>query len=201
MADNYQVKDAAAATLTFRAAEESSIKIPIVRSDSTGPQKLHLPRYLDTNGDGTGTKNANGNYSGGATDFYIQPPASTIYRIARLIVSVEDTSGFSAAEYGNTGSALSNVIHIETQDGGGTIVDYDNGVPIKTNAEWGRVCYDADLKTWGAGNELLLVRWTYTKSGSFIRLDGDSSEKFVVTLNDDLTGLISHYFLVQGYIE
>ena len=62
----------------------------------------NISRFLDTNGNGTGTKNANGNYSGAAEIFYIQPPAGSRYQINRLIVEVEDAAGMIATEYGSS---------------------------------------------------------------------------------------------------
>lgn len=151
-------------------------------------------RYLDTNGDGTGTKNANGNYSSAAETFYIDGPLT----ITRMIVSVEDTGGMQAEEYGNLGTALTNGITIDIDSGGldNELVDLTDGEPIKTNAGWGQLCYDVDLKSWGAGDDLLVVRWTFDKSGAPIKLGDD--DRLEITLNDDFSGLIGHYFLVQG---
>ena len=165
------------------------------------PVNTMLCRYLDTAGDGSGTKNANGNYSAAEEVFYIQPPASTIYRIARMIVSAEDASTMQAQEYGNLGAALGTGIEVRVQNDSGTVIDLTDSATVQTNAHWGRLCYDADVKSWGAGNELLVVRWTFAKSGVPLRLDGDANERLEVVLNDDLRGLISHYFLVQGYTE
>ena len=158
-------------------------------------------RFADTNGDGTGTKNANGDYSSAADIFYIRPPAATVYRVHRMLISYEDTSGMIAAEYGNLAAALTNGITIRVQDDDGTISDMTDGVPVKTNAEWGRMCFDADVKTWGSGNELFVARWTFAKSGAAVVLDGGLNQRLEVVLNDDLRGLISHYFLLQGNIE
>ncbi len=153
-------------------------------------------RYLDTNGDGTGTKNANGDYSGAADEFFIT--ADSPCEIHRMVIEIEDTSGFAAAEYGNLGTNLTNGVKVSVDDHlGNELVDLVDGLNVTTNAEWARLCYDADLKTWGAGNEFLMVRWTFARSGQPITLtDGD---KLIVTLNDNLSGLVSHYFMVQGY--
>ena len=158
-----------------------------------------ISRFLDTNGDGSGTKNANGDYSGtglGEEIFWFDPESQYV-DIARMIVTLEDTSGFQAQEYGNLGGALTNGIQARIQDDTGTIVDLTDSETIKTNAGWTAFCYDADVKTWGAGNELLTVRWTFSKSGQFIKLHGD--QRFEIVLNDDFSGLIGHYFLVQGH--
>jgi hypothetical protein len=180
-----------------------SVQVPqYVRSvDSAGPQRTLLSRFLDTNGDGSGTKNANGNYSAAEEIFYIQPGAAQVFRIARMLVTIEDTNGMSATDYGNITSGLSTGVEIRVQDDSGTLVDLTDGLPVTNNAGWGSFCYDVDLKTWSTGNELLLVRWTFTKSGQYIRLRGANNERLEVVLNDQLTGLVGHYFLVQGYIE
>lgn len=164
-----------------------------------GTPRLMFSRYADTDGDGSGTKNANGDYSGGEEIFYIQPPADESFYVSRLIVSIEDASGFSAAEYGNLAAALSTGVEVRVQDDAGTIIDLTDALPVKTNAGWGALCYDVDLKTWGQGNELLVVRWTFSKSGQFIKLNGDDGERLEIVLNDDLDGLVGHRFLLQGY--
>ncbi len=158
-----------------------------------------LYRYLDTNGNGTGTKQATGNYATVSDIFYIQPPAAVDYFITRLVIGVEDTTGMQAEEYGNLGAALTNGITVRLQDSGGTVLDLTDGLPVKTNAGWGQLCYDVDLKSWGAGNELLLVRWTFERAGQPLRLEGEDSGRLEVVLNDDFTGLLAHTFQVQGY--
>jgi hypothetical protein len=160
-----------------------------------------LFRYLDSNGDGTGDKNVVGNYSTDASSFYIQPPPNTEYHIERLIVAIRDGAGFRAERYAGLGAALTNGIDIQKRDTGGRILySFLDGVPIRTNGDWGRLCYDVDLKTWGAGDDFLLVRFTIGKSGGHLHLDGSKNENLAITLNDDFTALNDHFFLVQGYV-
>ena len=156
---------------------------------------MNICQFLDTNGDGTGTTNVNGNYSGAADDFYYQAPAGKIVELHRMIIGIEDTSGATATKYGNI-AALSVGIDINIKEEDDDLILNLTPAKIKTNAWWGGYCYDVDLKTWGSGNELLVVRWTFSKSGKPIKLPAGS--KLVVTVNDDLTGLINHNFLVQG---
>jgi hypothetical protein len=158
---------------------------------------LPFTRFLDTNGDGTGTNDAVGDYSEVAQEFYIECPADESFFIARMIVAVGDTTVMQAQEYGNLGSALGVGVAIDYRDDAGVVFQtLTNGFPIKTNAGWGQMCYDADVKAWGAGNELLLVRWTFERHGHGVDLD--PGHKFVVTLNDDFEGLLSHTFAVEG---
>lgn len=160
-----------------------------------------IVRALDTDGDGGGTKNANGDYSSAAEIFFIQPPSGVSYNIARMIISVEDTNGMQAEEYGNLGVALSNGIQVRVQDDTGTVLDLTDALVVTANAHWGRLCYDVDIKTWGAGNEILIARWTFARFGvDGLLLRGSYNERLEVVLNDNLTGLIAHYFFVNGYI-
>ena len=156
-----------------------------------------LTRYLDTNGDGTGTKDAVGDYSSAAETFFITPPAGKKYTISRMLIGVQDSGSFDAVKYGN-GVTLTNGIGVATTDATvGVTVDLLDGTLIKSNAAWGFLCYDADVKSWGAGDEFLLVRWSFDKSGVLLTLT--ENDALVVELNDDFTGLNAHMFLVQGY--
>lgn len=172
-----------------------------VSNASSGTQNHGIFRYLDDVGDGSGVINANGDYSASQGIFRIAPAAGQIFRISRMIVMVEDTSGFTPVEYGNTASALTNGIQVRCHNGVSTVCDFTNSHPIKFNGDWAGRCYDADLKTWGSSNEMLVVRWTFTKGGQFVRIDGDANEEFQVVLDDDLSGLINHTFYINGYIE
>lgn len=162
-------------------------------------KRLH--RRLDLNGDGTGTKDLVGNYSGGAVYAHIECPADADfpYVLWRMIAAVGDTNGVTAEEYGNLGSPLSNGIEMVCRDPNGVdILDMTDGFPITSNAEWGVPTYDVDLKTWGSGNELLLARWTFANFGTPLILPPGYS--FGLVLNDDFSGLVRHFFTVQGFI-
>lgn len=157
--------------------------------------EFSLYRYLDTNGDGTGTKNANGDYSGGEEIFYIAPPAGQTYELERMLIYVQDTGTFDAAKYGN-GATLTTGIVVRVANDAGTLLDLTDGEPVKTNTHWGRQCYDVEVKAWGTGDEVMVVRWTFAKSGRPIRLH--AGERLEVVLNDALDVLVGHYFQVQG---
>jgi hypothetical protein len=151
-----------------------------------------INRYLENS---AGESNANGEYALAEEDFFVQPAAGRIIQIFRMIVSVADTTGMTAIKYGN-GAALTNGVKITVQNSASDILLDLTPIPVTSNAQWAGYCYDADLKSWGSGDELLVVRWTFSKSGEPITLK--NRDKFVVTLNDDLDHLIGHRFLVQG---
>lgn len=164
-----------------------------------------LSRYMDTVGDGSGTKNATGNYSGGglgATDFSIIAGASEFIEIDELVISIEDgTGGFTNDTYGAL-SALSTGIVIAVRDSSDntffTITDVNT--PVKTNGHLSELCYDTVFSQIGTPtNDQFLARLDFRRQyGHPILLD--PTEKFVVTLNDDLSGLNAHYFKVKGQI-
>lgn len=158
-------------------------------------------RFLDTVGDGTGTKNANGDYST-PDRFLISPSGDVGYFLNRMIVDIEDTAGIQQNEYGNLGVALTNGINIRIRDASDAVqLDLLDGVPIKTNDGWGRQCYDVVLQSWDTTpvNESVHVRWTFAAAGQPLYIPAGWS--FNVELADNLTGLIAHYFQVQGWQE
>ena len=162
-------------------------------------------RFLDTNGNGTGTKNAVGNYSpagDGATPFYYEVPVGkNRVEIHRMVFDLTDTAGIQQDEYGNTGGALVNgfTFQVIDTDGSTVLLDMCDSVAIKTNGDWGRYCYDVNLLDWGTSpaNQSVQVRWTWARAGQPIILD--EGQRVQVTLNDDFTGLIEHYFMLHGF--
>lgn len=156
-----------------------------------------LFRYLDTLGDGTGVKQVIGNYVT-EEEFYIQAPIDTTYKLHRLIAYIEDFGTFDSGGYGN-GSALTNGITLKVLDSDDSVLlDLTDGIAVKQNGHWAKLCYDADHKSYGTGNEYLAVRWTFDKAGEAIILL--AGQRLVLTVNDDLSGLVEHTFLVQGLI-
>ncbi len=160
-----------------------------------------ISRYLDTNGDGTGTKNAVGDYSVGTTDFYIEPPGPDKFVLSRLLIQIEDarTGGWDADGYGQISApGLTNGISaLLLSDTGSIACDLTDNTPIKSNVGWGQLCYDTVLHDFGNGNFFLSIRWTLAALGHPIELD--PGERFVIRLSDDFTALVAHYFLIQGF--
>jgi hypothetical protein len=173
----------------------------LVAQRSEGPQSEYFCRHLREIG---GSPDAVLDYSGGGlglTKFFLAPALGEIYRVARLLVFIEDTK-IIADQYGNISGGLAVGVKLTVENSiGGVLNDLMDGETVQTSAGWAKYCFDADLKAWGVGNEFLPVRWTFTKGGVYLRLVGDDDERLVITVNDDLTGLDDHEFLAQGYIE
>jgi len=177
-------------------------------SQNTGPVPTPFYRHLDTNGDGTGIKNAIGDYSGAEEIFYVQPAAGEILRIERLLVLIRAPKAtFYTDSYGSLGE-LANGVSLRVQSDTGTLVELTNGLPVKTNGNWGHYCFDTDIYPSSQGNNdtYLRVRWTFAKAGYPLRLVGDNNERLEVVMNDDFTdgggnSFVEHYFHAQGYYE
>lgn len=145
--------------------------------------------------DGTGTHTMENPFR-----FYAEAQTGEILRIASLLVHIEDAATWDAAEYGNLGSALSVGIAVHTEDANdATLIDLTDSDPVKSNADWGKFCYDTAYVAFGAGNDFLQAWWRFAENGIPIRLA--AGERFVVTLNDDVDGLAAHSFVIQGYNE
>lgn len=165
-------------------------------------------RYLDTVGDGTGTKNATGDYTiatGTPTDFFIAPAVGTRYLIRQLAIVVADNANFTSTTYGG-GTALATGYAIEHQTDDATVLtDFTNGVPVRTNGSlihFGELSLPASTD-WDAGASQTLRAvldfgaWSGDNSG--LILNGTSNERLTIPFtNDDCSALTGHYFIVQG---
>jgi len=150
-------------------------------------------KYLVDEAD-SDNKNANKDYNGSAAEFTFTATENT--KLERMIVYVEDAGGFDAGAYGNS-VVLTNGISVEVVTHDGTQhIDLTDGLPIKTNAHWSRLCYDVNYIDYGTGNNAIAVRWTFAKSGAPLYLP--IGYKLVVNVSDTLTGLVDHTFMVQG---
>ncbi len=162
-------------------------------------QKL-ISRPLDTVGDGSGTFNANGNYLVEAEDFKIVPGAGEIFAIHRCIITIQDVGTFEAVNYGakSLSAPLVNGIVMDVRNAAGQLYPL-TAAPILTNYGWSYHCFDYVKREFPNNYGAMTMRWTFAKSGRPVILKGDDGEYLRAEMNDDLTFLTGHFFLVQGY--
>ncbi len=199
---NYYSKDSNGSDAYLAASGTGTNSDPYIlqrSNSSTGSQREQIFQYLDSVGDGSGTTNLVGDYSGGATVFKIAPGAGEVFRLARMIGFVEDGGSFDSGYYGNA-ITLTNGIALNHDYGAGT-VDMMGGLTVKTSGDWAGLCHDVTHSNFGSGNEFITVRWTFSKTGQYVRLDGDAGDELRMTLHDNFSGLVNHRFMIQGYIE
>jgi len=143
------------------------------------------------------TNEAVGDYSV-TPERFIYDPGDRRVHIYRMIVLIEDTGSFDSGRYGNN-IVLTNGIHVNVRDGSDNIVqDLDGGVPVITNSHWAGLCHDLTLFSFGAGNNVATVRWTFSRGGVPLFLDGTKGHYLSVELNDNFSGLEAHRFMAQG---
>jgi hypothetical protein len=117
--------------------------------------------------------------------------------LERMLVYVEDNGTFDSDKYGN-GLVLTTGVGVAIKTAADVIrLDLLDGEPIKTIGEWAAMCYDVDHQDYGVGNEYAAVRWTFARAGKPLRIR--RGERLVVTINDDLSTLVAHWFQVQGH--
>jgi len=142
--------------------------------------------------------NANKDYSVTPAEFEITAPSGYMRLvITRMILFIEDSGTATTEEYGS-GPAITNGIELFLEKNGEE-TDLMAGMDVKTNGQWKQKCYDITLDAWGNGNKVVSGRWTFAKSGTKITLRG--ADRLVIRCSDDLTHLINHTFLFQGYAD
>jgi hypothetical protein len=169
-----------------------------VNQSSTGSQKELVFFRLSTDGNGAGETDMAVDGSVTPVEFYVQPPVGEIWRIARSMIYIQDEKGFDVGTWGS-GLILTNGHKVEIKHNG--VVNDILGFNLKTSGDISSIAYDTRLDTFGNADDILVGRWTFTRAGQFIRLDGDKGDYFKVIVNDDLSDLSAQYIQVQGYKE
>ena len=156
-----------------------------------------LYRYLDTAGDGSGSKHANVDGTFTPVPFKLTCPLGQKYDLQRMMVYVVDKGKFKPDRYG-VDRVLNIGITCEVQDPVGVqIIDMFDDIPVRVNPDWACICYDVDITDGTASqNNSLAARWTFAETGR--RMAIQNGESLVVTIRDDLTALTDHRFFVQG---
>jgi hypothetical protein len=168
--------------------------IPHIGYDNAGDQ---IFRFLSDNGATNGSKNANGNYSIASDEFYIIPGAGEVFLLNQFTVYIEDSNAFSGQFYGDTAALTTGIdMKIQPAIGGGQIFDFLDKEPIKSVNDWMKHGFAVDYDITGAGNRAFTATYNFTASGKPAVIRDD--EKFVVTVQDDHTGLVAHYFSIRG---
>lgn len=160
-----------------------------------------LIRLLDTNGDGTETKDAIGNYSAIATPFFIQPPIGQIFFINSFFIHLSDNGTFGQAVYGSMVGALTNGLAITIKTNGIVTTDILDGITIKTNDEFLHLSFSIDLISWAGALNSMVAGFNSLNFGTTMVLDGSKLQRLEVMCNDDFTALIDQHFIVNGYYQ
>lgn len=151
-------------------------------------------RYLDTVGDGTGTKSAIGDYSASSQAFKIVCPQDKGIVLSSFMIHLAGTTAFTLTGYGSI-AALTNGISMSLLKNG-NVYDLLDGSPIKTNDDLAHFSPKVNHLTFSGGDSLI-VPLTFDDFG--FKLELNSGDYLQVTLNDNFSSLTSQYFIVKGY--
>jgi hypothetical protein len=193
------IKDGNGNSLTLTSKTINGEECPESCNVPNGSIDRYISKYASDPAD-SDNEDANKNYSVTPANFVLAPPAGEIWYVSRLLVYIQDTGSFDSGGYGN-GVALTNGIQIKVYEGAIEKSVLTNSQPIKQNTHWAKFCYDISISNFGSGDEALGARWTFVNGGTYIRLDGDLSQKIQIELNDDMSILTSQTFLFQGFKE
>lgn len=160
---------------------------------------------LDTNGDGTGDTNANGNYVGNPTRFYIQPPIELVYKIQTVNLEIVVNGSFEADGYGDGLKLLNGIVMFVENDGNVSNL-LPTGGTIKSNSTWSILSSPertGAVIPQGNNPEHLLSRIVIPEMFEKpIFLNGATNDKFGFILSDDMTiRLIEQSWLTTGKIR
>jgi hypothetical protein len=150
-------------------------------------------QLVSSDGKGTGTVNLNQN---AAADYYIRPDDDQIFKLKRMNVWQVDANFNAATGYG-AGSALTNGISITVENAEKVIINF-TPVSIKTSFEWALLAGVDIPVIGGAGADALPVRWTFSKGGGEITLDGTKGEFLRVSFGDAMDFMDHFRIMVQG---
>lgn len=153
---------------------------------------------LDDNGDGTGAKDAIGDYSITPKIFFRQPLVGEVYVISEFILHLVDNSNMPSGSWGGI-TALTNGVIIRVSDDNGVISDITNGDPPKDNADISHLMPNFRIVTFGASDNAIIASFTQESFGAQAIIDGSQNQRIEVLLNDNFTGLVEQHFIIHGY--
>lgn len=161
---------------------------------------MQLPIYDNLAGEGGQT---NINEVGGtllAPKIYKYEPLSGYNsHLERMIVHIADGgANLEVDTYGAipalTNGILIGVFNRATDE---FVLDTANGAPIKTNADWAKLCYDTRIdNVLGLSDSYITARWTFGLDGQALPINTD--QYFGVHIRDDMSALSAHYITVRG---
>jgi len=137
--------------------------------------------------------------SAGVTDMSVDgsvTPVDEVWFIARWMLFLQDTKGFDVTTWGSNG-VLTNGIDLLVEVNGTIVNQLD--FPVKHNGDIATIAYDMQLHTFGTGDDILIARWSFSKMGQFLRLDGSTNDKLIVRINDNLLSVSKQTVNIQGF--
>lgn len=153
--------------------------------------------------DSAGTDVAgNGAYVSDGTawqSFVIKPGAGEFHHLERMNLVAGDSTAPTAGTYLGI-SKLTSGIRLEVRNAAGTVHTL-TATPVKSWNDWSlNAGNDTPVLDLTAGHTDAAVRWTFSKTGPRLLLDGNAGEYLALIITDDLDGLTYQRAAVQGVL-
>lgn len=154
--------------------------------------------FCSTTGNSTGTFNAIGNYSGAATDFYVESVSR--YEVHSLLVNVTSGANFHQSDYGSLAApTIANGVKLFVKPLGAAEIPLLSGYAVKTNSDWTLLTRDTILTSFAGTSQTLVANFNITEDyGKPIMLE--LGDRFIIRLQDNFTGLINNTFGLRGIL-
>lgn len=147
------------------------------------------------------TTDFTGNYAGSPIEpQYVNPAIlGKDFYVYQFTVKILDNGGFSINDYGNI-AALANGVEVFYEDEGGREISITGGMPILTNLDWDLSSGSGlTYLSFGAGPNACNIIWTVKDVSGAPGLRITPGRRFFVRLNDNFSGLVGHFFKVNGF--
>lgn len=153
-------------------------------------------RYLSDDGSFLGEINVKGNYAGSPTEFWFEEPYDVM--LTRLVVTLVRKQG-AFTDYGER-EALTNGLGLYVIRPNGKVSrDFFSGGKVKTHRFWSvlgnEICLGLASPYVPGVPEELIIQYVWNLSEPFLI---PANNRIVLTVDDDLTNVNRHRFLVEG---
>ena len=159
-----------------------------------------ISRFLDTNGDKTGSTNGAVDASIVPIELFAQPPVGDDFTVTQITVTITAMSvGVLPEGYGALAAVTNGVIAGVADESEDILII---GGPYKTNMDYLRVSRMSrpfDIET-DVGNRSRPVVFKFLSPAptESIQINGSARQRFFVRLSDDFSGYTEHSFYVIG---
>jgi hypothetical protein len=129
--------------------------------------------------------------------FTVAPATNEKYTLQRMLMYIEDNK-MNADRYGNEQFTVGINVTLENTAG---VIHTFTPQKILTWSMWSIVAgVDIGVST-GVSNKTGSMRWTFSKGGMALQIDGSQGEFLNFTLGDSCTGIARQFAQVQGVKE
>lgn len=138
--------------------------------------------------------------AGGTGIYSYAPGAGEVAYVERMNVVMRDASKFQGQGYGE-GTVLDTGITVQVVDSAGTAAVL-TPTPVDSIGKWGHVAgVDVSITDFLTGEDWFIIRWTFSKGGAALCLDGDASAELQMVVPDSIAHLTYHAAAIQGGVS